>query len=407
MRLMRSFVLLLGFFVCAGTGVSLSAETPRRSYVIGEEHSLRSEILGEERTFWVALPESYGSSHSYRDYPVLYVLDGNLFFPSFAGAVRQLSADATPLIPEMIVIGINSSQRARDSTPTASRTGPNGRESEDWAASGGAEAFQRFVERELIPHVERNFAASDYRVLAGYSLTGLTVVHNLLTRPEVFDAHIVMDGALWWDDAMILELAREAAGRPRFDGDQLFIVTTTQRYPTPYITVEPGGRELAALLSARPVPGLRVVHHERTRETHHSLPLISLYEGLAAIFDGHAMTLDELYLAPREIEARFERLSERLGHVFHPPEGTMDFFGYNFMRYLPEREMDKALVFFELNTRSYPRSPGAWTSLAEARLEMGDAAAARQALARALALRPGYERAQRALHAMETGQGSR
>jgi len=62
------------------------------------------------------------------------------------------------------------------------------------------------------------------------------------------------------------------------------------------------------------------MHHEVTRETHHSLATTGLYEGLVRIFDGHMMTLDELYLTPAKIPARFERLSERLGHSFSLPE---------------------------------------------------------------------------------------
>lgn len=375
---------------------SASAED-RPRFVIGEQHSLRSKILGEQRTFWIAVPESYESSRRYREYPVLYAFDGSLFFHSFTGVVRQLSSDATPLIPEMIVVGIDSSQRVRDSTPTSSRVGPNGRESDDWAESGGGEPFQRFLEEELIPYVDQHFATNDYRLLAGYSLTGLPVLYNLFTRPQVFDAHIVMDASIWWDDDMILDLARQAIDRPKFDGDQLFITTTSQRYPAPYITVEPGGRELAALLSAQPVAGLRVFHQERNRETHHNLGAISLYEALIAIFEGHMMTLEELYLHPDQIEGRFARLSERLGHAIRPPEGVIDYFGYSFMRDLPDQEMGKALSFFELNARSYPRSPNAWASLGEAYAESGKTDLARRAFARSLELRPGYGKAERGL----------
>jgi hypothetical protein len=56
-------------------------------------------------------------------------------------------------------------------------------------------------------------------------------------------------------------------------------VTTAQRYP-PYVTVDAGGRELAALLECHPTFGLHVVHHERTQETHHNLATICLYDGL-------------------------------------------------------------------------------------------------------------------------------
>ena len=70
----------------------------------------------------------------------------------------------------------------------------------------------------------------------------------------------------------MLRLCRTGAPKPA--------VTTAQRYPAPYVTVDAGGRELAALLECHPTFGLHVVHHERTQETHHNLATIGLYDGL-------------------------------------------------------------------------------------------------------------------------------
>jgi len=38
---------------------------------------------------------------------------------------------------------------------------------------------------ELIPYIDTHFSTSDYRVLAGYSLTGVPVIYNLFTRPAM------------------------------------------------------------------------------------------------------------------------------------------------------------------------------------------------------------------------------
>ncbi len=70
----------------------------------------------------------------------------------------------------------------------------------------------------------------------------------------------------------MLRLCRTGAPKPA--------VTTAQRYPAPYVTVDAGGRELAALLKCHPTFGLHVVHHERMQETHHNLATIGLYDGL-------------------------------------------------------------------------------------------------------------------------------
>jgi enterochelin esterase-like enzyme len=45
---------------------------------IGERLTVRSKVLGEDRTMFVALPNGYHESGA--RYPVLYVLDGEFFF---------------------------------------------------------------------------------------------------------------------------------------------------------------------------------------------------------------------------------------------------------------------------------------------------------------------------------------
>jgi hypothetical protein len=384
------------FMMLAAPGTA-SAEEERAQFVIGEQHVVQSEILGAERSVWIRVPASYASSKDYRRYPVLYVLDGNLFFHPFTGVVRQLSTDVTPLIPEMIVVGIDSLDRLNDSTPTQSLIGPDGKDSPVWQASGGAEMFQHFLEAELIPYVDREFSTSDYRILAGYSLTGLPVAHNLLTRPDVFDSHIVLDGSIWWDQFYILDLAHQSIAEETFNHNQLVVVTTEQRYPAPYITVEAGGRELVNLLHDAAPTGLRISHIELEKETHHNLATIGLYRALTQVFEGHMITLDQLYARPDEIEPKFDALSARLGTRIAPPEGVLNFFGYQFLRNLPEQEPDKAILYFSMNTRFYPRSPNAWASLGQAYQDTGQIGEAYRAFSEALRLDPNNRKASEGL----------
>lgn len=379
-----------------------SAQTEGRDqWGIGERHVITSDILGSDRDIWISLPQSYQFSHHYRDYPVLYTLDGDKFFHPFTGVVQQLSSDATPLIPEMIVVGIASQNRLTDSTPTQSLIGADGQESPAWGASGGGEAFQRFLEDEVIAYVEANYSTSDYRILAGYSLTGLSVAHNLFTRPEIFDAHIVMDASIWWDDYLILDLADAARAQGGFDRNQLFITTTSQNYPAPYITVEAGGRELVAALEADPIEGLALTHHAITRETHHSLAAISLYEGLVSVFDGYMLTLDDLYLHPENIALQMDALSDRLDAPMAPSEGVMNFFGHYFLRGVSPTEPDKAMTYFRLNTRYYPASPQAWFALGQALVDESELEEARTVLEQALVLDPDHEAAQALLATLD------
>lgn len=360
-----ALVLLSSLILCAPAYAQI------QNYSIGEGLELRSEILDAERRIWISLPSGYHDRAPYHRYPVLYILDGERHFAQIVGAVRSLTSDATPLAPEMIVVGIASQNRIADSTPTHSLIGADGLEDPGWTHSGGAEAFIHFLENELIPHVEEDYAASDYRILSGYSLTGLLSSHILLSRPELFDAVISADPSVWWDDFALLDTARSAIDAAGFDHNQFVLTTTSQRYPAPYITVDAGGAELVSLLDDAAPDGLTLHHHAFTRETHHSLPMLSLYEGLAAIFDGHMMTLDELYDRPQDIPSRFEHLSERLGAPIAPPEGLMNFFASVFETG-NLRNLDKALIYADINVDAYPSSSNAWATKARIHLARGE-----------------------------------
>lgn len=95
---------------CAAT-VALAESTD--GITIGTRRVVESKVLKEGRTVHIYLPESYAHSRGYTRYPVLYVRDGGKFFHSFTGAIQQLTLDATPHAPEMIVVAIVETDRVR------------------------------------------------------------------------------------------------------------------------------------------------------------------------------------------------------------------------------------------------------------------------------------------------------
>ena len=114
-----------GVIVCVGFATARGDEG-EATISIGTELSLRSAVLGETRTIQVALPTGYAERHGYTRYPVLYLLDGQKFFQTVTGVVQHLASDASPRVPEMIVVGVPSQERVRDSSPTHSLKGPFG-----------------------------------------------------------------------------------------------------------------------------------------------------------------------------------------------------------------------------------------------------------------------------------------
>ena len=98
-----------------------------RDIVIGQTTEITSKVLDSKREILIYLPASY-DENNYKFYPVIYLLDGTKFFHSLSGAVAQLSSDASPQIPESIIVGITSQDRVKDSSPTKSKIGLVGKE---------------------------------------------------------------------------------------------------------------------------------------------------------------------------------------------------------------------------------------------------------------------------------------
>lgn len=93
---------------------------PAREIIVGSRYSVQSEVLGEAHEYWVGLPDSYDlETESDTRYPLLLVLDGRSHFRYVVGMLSAMSAsrNGTRRVPEMIVVGLASTNRERDFTP--------------------------------------------------------------------------------------------------------------------------------------------------------------------------------------------------------------------------------------------------------------------------------------------------
>jgi len=163
--------------------------------------TVRSNVLGEDRTILVRTPPGYDANKL--AYPVLYLTDGDAHIGHTASTIEFLARNGR--MSEMIVVGITNTDRTRDLTPTKA-TGPNAAQ---FPTAGGADNFLKFIETELIPEIEKRYRVQPYRVLAGHSLGGLFAVHTLVTRPELFNSYVAVSPSLQWSDEATLKRAEE------------------------------------------------------------------------------------------------------------------------------------------------------------------------------------------------------
>ncbi|MBD3205465.1 prolyl oligopeptidase family serine peptidase [Candidatus Bathyarchaeota archaeon] len=157
--------------------------------VINDAFNVESEILDETREIFVYLPPNHQESSL--TYPVIYLLDGHNLHNVCASFVQHYSD--RDRMPHAIVVGIASTDRLRDFTPTE-REAYNGE-----YGGGGAENFLKFMSDELFPIVEEKYPTGDYRVLIGHSYGGLLVSHALASRQRLFRAYLACSP--WFSEA--------------------------------------------------------------------------------------------------------------------------------------------------------------------------------------------------------------
>jgi predicted alpha/beta superfamily hydrolase len=319
--------------------------------------TIKSEVLGEERVILVRTPAGYARND--RRYPVLYMSDGDAHIEHTSGTLSFLARNNR--MSEMIVVGITNTDRTRDLTPTHVAQlpdNPNAR----FPTSGGGDKFLKFIETELVPHVEKNYRTVPFRAFAGHSLGGLFAVHAMLTRPDLFHSYIAVSPSLQWDNYVLIDRAKEFFKARKEYNRTLFASLGN----------EPGdiGDAFGMFqdeLKRQQVKGFVWEAVRYDDEDHGSVVLRSHYAGLRKVYDGWQYPRDPntgaISGGLKGVEEHYKKLSERMGYAVLVPEALMNQVGYTL---LGAGNMEEAVAAFKLNVERYPGSANVYDSLAEA-----------------------------------------
>jgi predicted alpha/beta superfamily hydrolase len=325
-----------------------------------------STILGEQRSFWIRVPDAYGRSTTAR-YPVFYLTDGDAQMLHTVATIAFLERQGK--IPAMIVVGVGNTDRTRDLTPSRNADHPT---------AGGSARFLEFFEKELIPWVEARYRTQPFRVFAGHSFGGLFAVNAMATKPDLFRGIIAASPSLGWDDDLAIRNV-EALFRARKELPVTLHVTA--------------GRESQGLVSsvrrfekvARKAPrGFSSSFAYHDDEDHGSIVLRTQYDGLRKIFADYPPPTDANGLIEPDaaaLERHYANLSRRLGYEVVVPEQLANFLGY---QKLGVNRIDEAIAIFKKNAERYPDSANVYDSLGEAYERGGWKDLARESYAKAV-----------------------
>lgn len=329
------------------------------SIIVGKKETIYSKALGENRKIWIYNPAvTSRDADSGKRYPVLYLLDGDAHFLSTVGIVQQLSqANGNGVLPEMMVVGIENTNRLKDLTPALASAN----------APAAVNPFVKFLSSELIPYMDRNYSTAPYRLLVGHSLGGLTAIDILTHSPQLFNACIAIDPSMWYDRENHLNQAIARLPKQDLKGSRLFIGVANTLPPGVSLSKlkNDASAETQHIRSIFRLDkflkgnttGLLYAQQYYEKEKHNTVPLLSTYDGLRFIFDYYQFDATEkdftdstASLALR-LKTHYKRISEKLGYQVAAPAAFISYMGYSA---LGQKQFKKAEAMFRLNMESYP-----------------------------------------------------
>lgn len=160
--------------------------------------SIESTYSAASYPIKVALPENY--SPETQTYASIYVLDGEDNFDFVAENCKNISEKLSTSNVLVVSIGYGN-DRVDDYTPTKAKEG-----------GGGAEMFMQFIEHELIPRIESEYAVDtsrSSRVILGHSFGGLLGAYAFTNYNAVFGNYLLLSPSIWYDNEVMLRLEQE------------------------------------------------------------------------------------------------------------------------------------------------------------------------------------------------------
>lgn len=322
--------------------------------VIGEKINLKSKILDESRELWASLPTSYSdSTYAPDSYPVMYLIDPDFYFKSMVAIREALTTGMYVDMEEIIIVGIGNTDRSRDLTPTNNFIIHSGKKIHE--SSGGANNFLAFISDELIPFIDSAYRTNGYSILNGHSFGGLFSLYALQTRPEVFNAYLVHEPSIWWDDRALYKSALSIWDTLNLQGKYLYLSMAyneekeTDRYHHSQAIED----FTKIVLKNLPKNGLRYQFAYYENEDHGTIFLPASYNAIRDLYNGLRLPVKQLPEHPELIEQHYKMVSESLHFNIQPPEKLIDqIAGYCIMR----KNFKNAKVLFQLNIKNYPNS---------------------------------------------------
>lgn len=282
-------LIFIAVSACACAASPSSKPAPTQGYTMPSTHVWDMTSDGGE-TYRIFVSAPSGGEPPEDGYPVLYVLDGNAYFGSFAQArwVQEYLPVGKSIIVGVGYPGDEAWDVRRLADFTAPLLDPPPRQWRELAKyrSGARRQFLDFLAGKLRAEVDRRYRTDpDRNALFGHSLGGLFALYALYERPQAFHSIVAASPSMEWNEQGIIEDERAFTARLT-DGSigktsRLMVVVgdrDTDDDPEP-------ARALVDRLDRLSGHGLRVRLRRYPEEVHVSVPARSVTDVLRFAFE--------------------------------------------------------------------------------------------------------------------------
>jgi enterochelin esterase-like enzyme len=195
---------------------SLGGAALSGSSVVGElrVHPFSSRIFRNQRMLRVWLPPGYDDAENAREYPVLYLNDGQNLFDratAYTGVEWQVDETGDRLIrdgkiPPMMIVGIDNAavDRVKEYVPYRSWHPP--------VLRPLGRKYPEFMAGEVMPFIQGRYRVArgaENTGLGGSSLGGLISLHTVMAKPRIFGRLLIESPSLYISNR---QLFRESRG---------------------------------------------------------------------------------------------------------------------------------------------------------------------------------------------------
>ncbi|MDW3195532.1 MAG: alpha/beta hydrolase-fold protein [Cytophagales bacterium] len=369
---MKTIAKILFAYTCLFSSL-LHAQNKDQSYSpfqSGIKESITSKVLGEQREFWIQVPEN---AKPYERFPVVYVLDGE---EQMTGLMAVHHYYWGHYLPKMILVGIaNKQHRDRDLTPSKLK----GME------TGEAEKFTEFIEKELIPYIDSNYPTTSYRTLIGHSHAGLYTTHVFVNHTDLFSNYIAIDPSLYWDNQKFhknsiqkldkLSPAKKtlfiSLASPLDRSDESIGIDEVLKTESPHSLLARSTLTFCNAIEYKHFENFRFRWKYYPEDIHGSVPLSTMIDALRFSFAWYQLKDASKFNDPStSIDTLEAMLNERAmvltNHFGYPmPPAGEDLLTMGAEMYTYMEQMNKAKLFFGLAAEHYPESETAQRNLAD------------------------------------------